>query len=253
MKRKKKVSARLKRFSLTVHLNDLRKKIVFLGSSYVIGFMCLFPFSSKILRFLIKPILNVDDSKELRIIYTELTEMFTTELKVLSIASIYLILPIILYQIYSFIKPGLYQYEKHRLKIYLLLFQLLFLIGTIIAYYIMLPLACNFFTKFQYTKELLGTPIYFEVKIASYIDLVTKLCLTFALAFEFPIILLVLVKSKVLSIHDMKEYRRYFIVIIFIIAAIATPPDVLSQILLALPLILLYEISILICKLNNNA
>ena len=183
-----------------------------------------------------------------RMIYTALHEGFFTQVKVAFFISLCISLPVFLIQIWSFVAPGLYKNEKKAFLPFLLATPILFLAGAAMVYYVVIPLAWDFFLSFQVTSVDGSLPIELEPRISEYLSLIMKLIFAFGLCFELPVILLLLVKAEILTSEDLASKRKYAILCSFIVAAILTPPDVISQILLALPIIALYEISIIFSK-----
>jgi len=186
-------------------------------------------------------------------IYTKLTEGLIVELKIAFIMSIFLTSPILFIQTYKFLEPGLYEEEKKTVLRYMFFPPLLFLLGMMVVYLIVIPVTWKFFINFRdITTTSNSVPIVLKAKISEYIELVLELFIGFGLAFQLPMIILVLAKFGFVCCNQLKSFRRYAIVLIFILSAVLTPPDILSQLILALPLILLYEISILFCHFTQN-
>jgi sec-independent protein translocase protein TatC len=155
---------------------------------------------------------------------------------------------VILIQIWKFIAPGLYKNEKMALLPFLVATPVLFTMGAMLVYYLIMPLAIQFFLSFETTGAMSGLPIQLEAKVNEYLGLITKLMFAFGLSFQLPVLLTLLGKVGFVNSEDLRKRRRYVIVIIFTVAAILTPPDPITQIGLAIPLLLLYELSILTVK-----
>ena len=185
-----------------------------------------------------------------RMIFTALHEGFFTQVKVAFFISMSIAFPILLIQIWKFIAPGLYKNEKKIFTPFLIATPILFLLGACMVYYIVIPLAWDFFISFQVSSVDGSLPIELEPRISEYLSLIMKLIFAFGICFELPVVLLLLTKSGILTPDDLAKKRKYSILIAFVIAAILTPPDVISQILLALPIIVLYELSILLSKIS---
>jgi sec-independent protein translocase protein TatC len=242
----------LKRYTLNEHFQELKIRFVKLILTVITAVILIFPFCWDIIGFLAAPLIKLQvENSNFKFIYTKLTEAFITECKVAIVFGIFFSLPVIFYQIYMFLAPGLYKNERRAVVPYLFFSPLLFLLGLILVYCVVMPISWRFFLSFQDNNVIM--PLNLEAKISEYIELVTELFLAFGLAFQLPIITNLLVKFQLVSINSLCRARRYVIVLIFILAAILTPPDVISQIFLALPLILLYEVSIFFCKRIKNA
>lgn len=169
-------------------------------------------------------------------------EAFCSYLKLSFLMSLMISFPFVVWQIYSFIAPGLYKFEKRSILPFIILSPILFVIGGAVAYYGAIPLAWRFFLSFE------NNAIVLEAKLNEYLDLVMDFFIGFGLAFQMPILISLLSKIGIINTNHLRKFRRYAIVVIFILAAILTPPDVISQIMLAIPMLFLYEISILFCR-----
>jgi sec-independent protein translocase protein TatC len=251
-KKKKNSSTDLKKFTLEEHLCELRARFI----KIILGIICtitlIFPFRWNIINFLAQPLLSLKSGENnFDFIYTKLTEALVTEFRVVIIFGIILSFPVTLYQTYMFLAPGLYREENRVLLRYMILSPLLFLLGMLSVYYFIIPVSWRFFLNVQTANQSLHLRL--AARVSEYVELVTNLLLTFGLAFQLPIATHLLVKFNVFSVESLCRSRRYVIVSLFILAAAMTPPDVISQILLALPLILLYEVSIFFCKREKNA
>ena len=185
---------------------------------------------------------------ERRLIFTALQETFLTYLKVSFFAAFFITCPFILIQIWKFIAPGLYEHEKSAIIPYLVLTPVLFLLGGMLVYYLVMPLAIKFFLSFESTGVITNLPIQLEAKVNEYLSLIMKLIFAFGLSFQLPVVLSLLARIGVVDSQYLKDRRKYFVVIIFAAAAILTPPDPITQIGLAIPLLILYELSILSVK-----
>lgn len=232
---------------LIEHLLEFKKRLllsllVFLGASI----LCYF-FAADIYAFLVRPLAEVLPEHR-RLIYTGLTEAFVAYLKLAVFAGFFLAFPVIAAQLYRFVAPGMYQRERRAFVPYLVAAPVLFLIGAAFVYYFIFPAAWRFFAGFETAGVAGSLPIQLETKVADYLSLVMHLIIAFGLSFQLPIILVLLVRSGLMSVEKLKKGRRYAIVIIVTVAAFITPPDIFSQIALSVPLYLLYEMSILICR-----
>lgn len=240
--------------SLIGHVQDLRTCFIKSFAAFVIGSIISYIFSKDILNFLIKPLAQVFPYKLGRhLIYTDLSEAFLTHIKIATYGGTALAFPVILFQLWKFIVPGLYRNEKKLLLVSVIFSPVLFLLGMIVVYYGIFPLAWSFFLSFQDSSlstsfSSLTLPLEIEPRISSYLDLSLSLMRVFGICFQLPLILAILVHFKIIHFTHLKYYRRHAIVTIFSVAAVLTPPDIFSQLLLALPLIVLYELSIVIAR-----
>ena len=236
------------------HLSELRKRLInsliFLSILFVI---CYF-YSEYIYGFLVDPYAQAvkDDDISRRLIFTALQETFLTYLKVSFFAAFFVTSPFILIQIWKFIAPGLYEDEKSAIMPYLVVTPILFLLGGMLVYYLIMPLAIKFFLSFESTGLNTTLPIQLEAKVNEYLSLVMKLIFAFGLSFQLPVVLSLLARVGVVDSQFLKQRRKYVIVIIFAAAAVLTPPDPVTQIGLAIPLLLLYELSIISVKFIEN-
>ena len=242
------------------HLVELRQRLInsfiFLFSFFVV---CYF-FSEEIYSFLVQPYADAvkDDNVNRRLIFTALQETFLTYLRVSFFAALFVSSPIILIQIWKFIAPGLYKNEKKAILPYLIATPILFLFGGMLVYYLIMPLAIKFFLSFEASSINSALPIQLEAKVNEYLSLIMKLIFAFGLSFQLPVILSLLARVGFIDSVFLKERRKYVVVIIFVAAAILTPPDPITQIGLAIPLLILYELSIFSVKIiekrkNKNA
>jgi sec-independent protein translocase protein TatC len=233
--------------TLTEHLIELKKRLIYCLLAILIGFFASYHFADNIYSFLLQPLVDcLGEQESKRIIYTNLTEAFLTYLKLSLLAAVFFTFPFLALQLYLFIAPALYKKEKYFILSILFFCPALFLLGALMVYKLVLPLAFKFFLSFQNFNPQNSLPIELEAKISEYLDLIIQLIFAFGIAFQLPIILICLVKFGILSVEGLRKKRKYWIVIIFVIAAVITPPDVLSQLSLAVPMVLLYEIAIII-------
>jgi sec-independent protein translocase protein TatC len=235
---------------LLEHLVELRTRLMWSFGAFMVAFLVCYYFSSAIYAFLAQPLANVEERMggSQRMIYTSLTEGFFTYLKVAMFGGAFIAFPIMATQLWLFVAPGLYRSEKKALLPFLLASPVLFLMGAALAYYFIFPVAWTFFLRFQTLKGAGGLPIVLEARVSEYLDLVMKLVFAFGVAFQLPVALSLLAKVGIVSSKGLKRYRRYAIVGMFIIAAVLAPPDIITQCGLALPLIALYELSIIAAK-----
>ena len=232
------------------HLIELRRRLLWSIVAFLLCFFVCYYFSQNIFSFLAEPLANVLEAQGggRRLIYTHLTEAFFTYLKVAFFGAACISFPVVAGQIWMFVAPGLYRSEKKAFAPFLLATPILFTAGAALAYYFIFPVAWKFFASFQSANGAGGLPIELEAKVGEYLDLVMKLIFAFGVAFQLPVALSLMAKVGIVSSKALKKYRRYAYVGMFVIAAILAPPDVITQIGLAVPLIALYELSILAAK-----
>jgi len=232
------------------HLTELRSRLVKSLIFLILLFILSYIFSTEIYRFLVQPYADAVSAENLqrRLIFTALHEAFLTYLKVAFFAALFISSPFFLIQLWKFIAPGLYKNEKQTLLPYLMATPILFILGGFIVYYLIMPLAIKFFLGFETVGEPGIIAIQLEAKVNEYLSLIMRLIFAFGISFQLPVILSLLARIRVIDSKYLRERRKYFVVIIFGIAAILTPPDPITQIGLALPLLLLYELSIFTVK-----
>jgi sec-independent protein translocase protein TatC len=231
---------------LKPHIADLRKRLVISSLTLIVMFFVCFAFYEPILNWMMVPV-EAALPQNSQMVAVEIQETFFTALKVAFFAGFIASLPVIFWQLWLFLAPGLYEHEKKLVIPFVFFGTLMFLIGASFAYYIVVPLGFDFLIAFG------STVVTVLPSIGKYVDFFTKLLFGFGIAFELPVITFFLAKIGLVDDRMLKDFFRYAIVIIFIVAAILTPPDVLSQLLMAAPLILLYGISIYIAKVFNPA
>ena len=229
------------------HLKELRQRVLWSVGAFILAFAVCYYFSQQIYAFLAQPladILSQQSGGERRMIFTALYEAFFTYLKVAFFGAVFFSFPMWATQLWLFVAPGLYRSEKRAIMPFLVASPFLFLLGAALAYYFIFPLAWKFFISFETPPGSGGIPVQLEAKVGEYLSLVMHMILAFGIAFQLPVLLTLLVKVGILNVESLRKGRRYAIVGMFVVAAIITPPDIISQIGLAVPLILLYEISI---------
>lgn len=229
--------------TLTEHFIELRNRLIKIFISVIVGFLVLYYFSEQLADFIYKPLVNVlpnDAENQSKIIFTGVAEGFFTHMKLAFVAGIFLTSPAIFYQIWSFIAPGLYDDEKKYILPVAFCSALFFILGGAFCYYIVFPNAFSFFMT--YSKG----PFQAMPGMGEYFSFALQLLVAFGLVFELPLFTFFLAKIGLVTAKMMRSFRRYFIVIAFIMAAVLTPPDVISQLLMAAPMLILYELSIFI-------
>ena len=241
---------KIKQGNFIEHLTELRSRLVKSFIYLFIFFGICYFFAENIYGFLVDPYAQAvkDDLTNRRLIFTALHETFITYLKVAFFTSMFVTSPIILTQVWKFIAPGLYKNEKRALLPYLIATPTLFLLGGMLVYYLVMPLAIKFFLTFETTANVNTLPIQLEAKVNEYLSLIMRLIFAFGLSFQLPVLLSLLARVGFVNSQYLRERRKYVVVIIFIVAAILTPPDPITQIGLGIPLLILYELSILAVK-----
>ncbi|MCP4923883.1 MAG: twin-arginine translocase subunit TatC [bacterium] len=235
--------------TLQSHIRELRKRLVLALSAFFLSFLVLYPFSTDLFNFLVQPLASLlQDQDSRRLIYTGLAEAFMVHIKVSLFGAVALSLPWMLYQIWLFIAPGLYVKERKTFWFFLIGGPCLFIVGVAFAYFIIMPLAWSFFLSFETPLIPGGLPIQLEARVGEYLSLSLQLMLAFGVSFQLPVLLLLLGKLGVVTGTGLAKGRRYAFLCILVVAAFLTPPDVLSQIGLAIPLYGLYELSIALVR-----
>ena len=228
------------------HLSELRKRLIHSFIFLFIFFLGCYVFADHIYGFLVEPYAQAvkNDGNDRRLIFTALQETFLTYLKVSFFTAFFVTCPFILMQIWKFIAPGLYKHEKVAILPYLIITPVLFFLGGMLVYYLIMPLAIKFFLSFESSGLATNLPIQLEAKVNEYLSLIMKLIFAFGISFQLPVILSLLARIGLIDSIFLKQRRKYVVVMIFAAAAILTPPDPITQIGLAIPLLILYELSI---------
>jgi sec-independent protein translocase protein TatC len=250
-----KYQKQIKKMPLKAHWLELRQRMIFCAVFYtiVLGFCMLY--AADIYYLLLKPLTEIMPTgiTERKLIFTSPGEAFFSYMRLAFIAALILSFPMISWQVYAFLNPGLYRREKKVFVLYTSAAQMLFSLAALLVYFYIMPIIWQFFLSFERAPSAdIALPIILEARVSEYLDMVLSLIFAFGLAFQLPIVLIFLVHMGLLEAEWLAARRRHAIVVIFIVAAILTPPDVLTQITLALPLIILYEISVFICKIISR-
>lgn len=248
IKKKSKID-RLKEYPLIEHLTELKKRIVFCIIFFLFSFVLCYSFHNELYNFITNPLVNVLKKYNINnaFIYTGLMENFTSTLSLVFSMSVFVSVPFWLIQIWLFILPALYDNEQRKVFMYFVIIPLCFLFGVLFCYFFILPIVFNFFIGFELFSNRI-MPAILQAKITDYIDMTVSFFYIFGFAFLMPILLVFLNKIGFVSNELFVKNRKFVIVGIFIISAILTPPDVLSQIVLAVPLVLMYELVIFLTK-----
>ncbi len=231
---------------LLEHLIELRKRLVRSLWAFALAFVVCYAFANEIYEFLVRPLAQLVEGQEgRRLIFTGLHEAFFTYIKVAFFAAAMISFPIVAVQIWAFVAPGLYKRERSAFLPFLVATPVLFSLGAALVYYVIFPLAWRFFLSFE-TPGGDGTlPIELEAKVNEYLSLVMKLIFAFGLSFQLPVLLTLMARVGLVTADGLAKQRKYAIVGTFAFAALMTPPDIISQIGLGVPVLLLYELSIL--------
>ncbi|MCX7383336.1 MAG: twin-arginine translocase subunit TatC [Alphaproteobacteria bacterium] len=226
---------------LMEHLLELR---------FIIAFLGCYHFSAQIYLFLAQPLADVfrENGEARKMIYTSLTEAFFTYMKVAAFGAAFFSFPVVSGQLWMFIAPGLYRSEKKAILPFLAATPVLFVLGASVVYYFVIPVAWRFFISFEIPASGNGLPIELQPKVGEYLDLVMKLILAFGVAFQLPVALSLMAKVGIVTSAGLKKFRRYAVVLMTVIAAVLAPPDPGSMVMLAVPLMALYEISIIAAR-----
>ena len=227
------------------HLVELRSRLIYSAAAFFITFFIGYGLAEPIFNFLVQPLADATEGRQgMRMIFTAMHEAFFTYIKVGFFFAACISFPIVAAQIWMFIAPGLYKDEKKAIMPFILATPVLFTLGASMVYYLVIPLAWQFFLGFETPGGDGNLPMMLEPKVDQYLSLVMRLIFAFGVAFELPVLIVLLAKVGIVGTEGLKAKRKYAIVVAFVAAAILTPPDVISQVLLAVPIIILYEISI---------
>ncbi|WP_181847694.1 twin-arginine translocase subunit TatC [Thalassospira profundimaris] len=235
------------------HLIELRNRLTWSVLALFVTFGICYYFVEDIYGFLVRPLAQaMGPGSDRRMIYTALTEVFFTYVKVSFFAACFISTPVVLGQIWAFVAPGLYKNERKAFYPFLFATPILFFLGGAMVYYFIMPLAWKFFLSFESTGSQTGLAIQLEAKVGEYLSLVMKLIFAFGLSFQLPVLLTLMARAGLVTSQGLAKKRKYAVVITFIVAAVMTPPDLISQIGLAVPIMLLYEISIIMARISER-
>ncbi|MBI4725438.1 MAG: twin-arginine translocase subunit TatC [Rhodomicrobium sp.] len=233
---------------LIEHLVELRKRLIYCVVTILAAFLFCYMFAQDIYNFLLIPYrLAVGGETRIDLIYTAPQEFFFTQLRVAFFGAIVLSFPMLAAQLYMFVAPGLYRNERQAFVPYLIATPVLFILGGAIVFFLVMPLAMRFFLSMQQAGDA-QVHIQLTARVSEYLNLITTMIMGFGLCFQLPVLLTLLARVGLVSSRWLREKWRYAVVIIFAVAAFLTPPDIMSQVGLAIPTLLLYELSIFSVK-----
>lgn len=242
------------RAPLIAHLIELRKRLMIAMLALFMAFVGCYLYADTLFAALAEPLKEAFGNDETRrMIFTGLPEAFITKIKLAMFAAFLVSFPVLAAEIYLFIMPGLYRSEKKIVLPLVIAAPILFYAGAALAYFYIFPLAWQFFVSFEHgSMQGLGLPVHLEARMSEYLALIMQIMLAFGLSFQLPVLLILLARVGIVTADSLAKSRKYAVVILLTIAAVLTPPDILSQIGLFIPLYFLYEISIAGCRLVES-
>ncbi len=239
---------------LSQHLRELKIRILMCVGVLIISFGISYYFAENAYDFLVQPLADIYEGQTgRRLIYTGLTEAFFTYLKIAFYMAMFVSFPFMMCQLYLFLAPAMHKEEKMAILPFMIASPLFFIAGAALVYYYIFPMAWSFFLSFEDLGSSKSLPVEHEARISEYLSLVMQLIFAFGIAFQLPILLSLLAKFGFISAKSLAAKRKYALVAIVGVAAVLTPPDLISQVGLVIPLLILYEISIVSCKLLDKS
>lgn len=240
----------VEKMNLIDHLKEVRRRLFWSVGLFFLSFLGSYPFSAELYAFLTLPLQEAMDiyGGSQRLIYTGLTETFLTYIRLSFFCGFLVSFPFFAVQFWLFVAPGLYNVERRIFKPYLFFIPVLFIMGIVFAYFVVIPLTYQFLLSFQDLSVYKGLNIELEARVSEYLSLTIRMMVAFGVSFQIPIMVFLSIRFGIFSYESLSKGRKFVIVGIFIFAAMITPPDVLTQILLAIPLMVLYELGLFFSK-----